>query len=141
MGTIITIIVFVIVGIGFCYVGFQIGIKNKIALSKGVRTKANIVGFTKRQIKDAEGESFLYYFPIIIFKDLKGLEIRKQLGDSLNPTQINKQIDIVYLEEKDDYFIVIIGAWWQINLPVILKIMGLLFLVAGIVVFVNHYLK
>ena len=140
MGTIITIIVFVIVGIGFCYVGFQIEIKNKLVLSKGIRTKAKIVGFTERQIKDADGESFLYYFPIIIFKDLNGSEITKQLGDSLSPTQINKQIDIVYLEEKDDYFIIMIGDWWQINLPVILKIIGLLFLVFGIALFVNHYL-
>ncbi|WP_435138567.1 hypothetical protein [Formosa sp. A9] len=130
-------IVFLIVGGGFLYAGFYIRNTNRRILTNGIKTKAQIIDFKKERIKDADGESFEYHFPIISFTDRNGIEMTQKLDSSENPKRINELIDIIYLKRENEYEIVKDNDWWEKNLTMILLIGGFLFSGIGIILLIN----
>jgi len=130
-------IVFLIVGGGFLYAGFYIRNTNRRILTNGIKTKAQIIDFKKERIKDADGESFEYHFPIVSFTDRNGIETTQKLDSSENPKRINELIDIIYLKKENEYEIIKDNDWWEKNLPMILLIGGFLFSAIGIIWLIN----
>ena len=130
-------IVFFIVGGGFLYAGFYIRNTNRRILTNGIKTKAQIIDFKKERIKDADGESFEYHFPIVSFTDRNGIETIQKLDSSENPKRINELIDIIYLKKDNEYEIIKDNEWWEKNLPMILLIGGFLFSGIGIIWLIN----
>jgi hypothetical protein len=130
-------IVFLIVGGGFLYAGFYIRNTNRRILTNGIKTKAQIIDFKKERIKDADGESFEYHFPIVSFTDRNGIETTQKLDSSENPKRINELIDIIYLKKENEYEIIKDNDWWEKNLPMILLIGGFLFSGIGIIWLIN----
>lgn len=130
-------IVFLIVGGGFLYAGFYIRNTNRRILINGIKAKAQIIDFKKERIKDADGESFEYHFPIVSFTDRNGIETTQKLNSSENPNRINELIDIIYLKKEDEYEIIKDNDWWEKNLPMILLFGGFLFSGIGIILLIN----
>jgi hypothetical protein len=130
-------IVFLIVGGGFLYAGFYIRNTNRRILTNGIKTKAQIIDFKKERIKDADGESFEYHFPIVSFTDRNVIETTQKLDSSENPKRINELIDIIYLKKENEYEIIKDNDWWEKNLPMILLIGGFLFSGIGIIWLIN----
>ncbi|UKM65363.1 DUF3592 domain-containing protein [Flavobacteriaceae bacterium GSB9] len=130
-------LIFLIVGCGFLYVGFYIKNTNKRIKSNGIKTKAKIVDFKKERIKNADGESYEYHFPIVSFTDRNGIETTQKLDSSEKPKRINELIDIIYLKKENEYEIIKDNDWWEKNLPTILLIGGFLFFGVGIIWLIN----
>jgi len=130
-------IIFLIVGAGFLYAGLFLRNTNRKILANGTKTKAQIIDFKKERIKDADGESFEYYFPIIRFTDQNGTERTQKLDSSEKPKRINELIDIIYQKKENEYEIIKGNDWWEKHLPIILLIGGFVFSGIGIIWLIN----
>lgn len=129
--------VFLVVGGGFLYTGFYFRNTNRRIKANGIKTKVKIIDFIKEQIKDVDGDSYVYHFPIVIFTDRNGIETTQKLDSSDNPKRINELIDIIYLKKGNEYEIIKDNDWWEKNLPIIFIVGGFLFSGIGIVWLIN----
>ena len=130
-------LVFLVVGFGFLYAGFYIRNINSRIQANGFKTKAKIVDFEKERIKDADGDSYTYHFPIVSFTDRNGIETTQKLDSNEKQERINEMIDIIYLKKENEYEIIKDNDWWEKNLPIILLIGGFLFSGIGIIWLIN----
>ena len=126
-------LVFIVVGGGFLYGGLYFRNTNKRIKAHGVKTRAKIVDFIEERMKDADGDSHLYHFPVVNFTDRDGIETNQKLDSSDKPKRLNELIDIIYLKTDNEYEIIKDNDWWEKNLPMILIIGGFLFSGIGLV--------
>ena len=137
MDNLIGAIVFLIVGGGFLYAGIFIRNSNRRIQRNGIKTKAKIIDFVEERMKDADGDSFLYHFPIVSFTNQNGSVTTQKLDSSENPKKINQLIDIIYLKKNNEYEIMINNEFWKSLFPMIFIVGGILFLGIGIVWLLN----
>ena len=137
MENLIGAFVFLIVGCGFLYAGYYVWNSNRRIQANGIQTKAKIVDFVEERSKDADGDSYVYHFPIVSFTDLNGIETTRKLDSSENPKRINELIDIIYLKKENEYEIMINSEFWKTYFPMIFIIGGFLFSGIGIVWLIN----
>ena len=140
MENLIGTIIFLIVGVGFFYAGYYVKNSNRRIQIIGTKTKAQIIDFIKDQSKDADGDSHVYHFPIVMFTDKNGIEITQKLDSSENPKRINEQIDIIYLKRDNEYEIIIDNEFWKVYFPLFFIIFGILFFGIGIFWLINKLL-
>ena len=137
MENLIGAIVFLIVGGGFLYAGFDVRISNRRIQRSGIKTKGKIIDFIEERNKDADGNSHTYHFPIVRFRDKNGIETTQKLDSSANPKRINEPIDIIYLKKDNEYEIMINSEFWKTYFPMIFIVGGFLFSGIGILWLIN----
>lgn len=137
MENLIGAIVFLIVGGGFLYAGFYVRNSNRRIQTNGIKTKAKIIDFIEERNKDADGDSHIYHFPVVRFRDKNGIETTQKLDSSANPKRINEPIDIIYLKKDNEYEIMINSEFWKTYFPMIFIVGGFLFSGIGIVWLIN----
>lgn len=133
MGNLIGAFIFLIVGGGFFYAGYYIRKLNRRIEKNGIKTKAKIIDFTEERMKDADGNSYLYHFPIISFTNQSGIAITQKLDSSENPKKVNEFIDIIYLKKDNNYEIMINSDFWKRYFSMIFIIGGILFFGIGLI--------
>lgn len=129
--------IFLLVGGFILFAGFYLRKTNNRIKTNGIKTKAKIIDFVEERIKNGDGESYLYHFPIVSFTDRNGIETTQKLDSSDKPKRINKMIDIIYVKKENEYEIIKDNDWWEKNLPMILLIGGFLFSGIGIIWLIN----
>ncbi|WP_242134275.1 DUF3592 domain-containing protein [Aestuariivivens marinum] len=137
MENLIGAIVFLIVGGGFLYAGYYIQNSNRRIQTKGTKAKAQIIDFVEDQIKDFDGNSHVYHFPIVKFTDKNGVEITQKLDLSEPQKRINELIDIIYLKKDNEYELIINNVFWKTYFPIIFIIGGFLFSGIGVILLIN----
>ena len=137
MENLIGAIVFLIVGGGFLYAGFYVRNSNRRIQRSGIKTKGKIIDFIEERNKDADGNSHIYHFPVVRFRDKNGIETTQKLDSSANPKRINEPIDIIYLKKDNEYEIMINSEFWKTYFPMIFIVGGFLFSGIGILWLIN----
>ena len=137
MENLIGAIVFLIVGGGFLYAGFDVRNSNRRIQRSGIKTKGKIIDFIEERNKDADGNSHIYHFPVVRFRDKNGIETTQKLDSSANPKRINEPIDIIYLKKDNEYEIMINSEFWKTYFPKIFIVGGFLFSGIGILWLIN----
>ena len=137
MENLIGAIVFLIVGGGFLYAGFYVWNSNRRIQRSGIKTKGKIIDFIEERNKDAEGNSHIYHFPVVRFREKNGIETTQKLDSSANPKRINEPIDIIYLKKDNEYEIMINSEFWKTYFPMIFIVGGFLFSGIGILWLIN----
>ncbi|MCB0371724.1 MAG: DUF3592 domain-containing protein [Muricauda sp.] len=134
-------IVFLLVGGGFLFVGYFVRNSNRRIQANGIKTKAKIIDFVAERIKNGDGDSNIYHFPVVRFTDKNGVETTQKLDSSANPNRINQPIDIIYLKKGEDYEVMINSAFWKTYFPMIFIILGYMFFGFGIIRLINQTLS
>ncbi|WP_421813563.1 hypothetical protein [Flagellimonas sp.] len=137
MENLIGALVFLIVGGVFLFAGFYFRKSSYRIQTKGVKTKAKIVDCVEEKIKDADGYSNTYHFPIIKFTDRNGIETSQKLDSTGNPKKINEVIDIIYLKNGNEYEIIINSVFWKSYFHLIFIVGGFLFSGIGTIWLIN----
>ena len=137
MENLIGAIVFLIVGGGFLYAGFYVWNSNRRIQRSGIKTKGKIIDFIEERNKDADGNSHIYHFPVVRFREKNGIETTQKLDSSANPKRINEPIDIIYLKKDNEYEIMINSEFWKTYFPKIFIVGGFLFSGIGILWLIN----
>ena len=137
MENLIGAIVFLIIGGGFLYAGFYVWNSNRRIQRSGIKTKGKIIDFIEERNKDADGNSHIYHFPVVRFRDKNGIETTQKLDSSANPKRINEPIDIIYLKKDNEYEIMINSEFWKTYFPMIFIVGGFLFSGIGILWLIN----
>ena len=137
MENLIGAIVFLIVGGGFLYAGFYVWNSNRRIQRSGIKTKGKIIDFIEERNKDADGNSHIYHFPVVRFREKNGIETTQKLDSSANPKRINEPIDIIYLKKDNEYEIMINSEFWKTYFPMIFIVGGFLFSGIGILWLIN----
>ncbi|MCP4115726.1 MAG: DUF3592 domain-containing protein [Desulfobacteraceae bacterium] len=137
MENLIGAIVFLIIGGGFLYAGFYVWNSNRRIQRSGIKTKGKIIDFIEERNKDADGNSHIYHFPVVRFREKNGIETTQKLDSSANPKRINEPIDIIYLKKDNEYEIMINSEFWKTYFPMIFIVGGFLFSGIGILWLIN----
>ncbi|WOD42923.1 DUF3592 domain-containing protein [Hwangdonia lutea] len=137
MENLIGAIVFLIVGGGFIYAGIFVRNSNRRIQRNGIKAKAKIIDFVEERIRDVDGDSYLYHFPIVSFTNQNGIITTQKLDSSENPKKINEFVDIIYFRKDNEYEIMINNNFWKTFFPMIFIIGGIIFLAIGFVWLIN----
>ncbi len=129
--------VFLFVGGAFLFVGYYVRSSNRRIQANGIKTKTKIIDFVTERIKNTDGDSNIYHFPIVRFTDKNGIETIQKLDSSESPRRINQPIDIIYLKKGNDYEIMIDSTYWKTYFPMIFITLGFIFSGIGILWLIN----
>ncbi|WP_368668183.1 hypothetical protein [Flagellimonas sp. S3867] len=121
----------------FLFVGIYLRNFSHRIQTKGIKTKAKIVDFVEEKIKDSDGNSNIYHFPIVRFTDRNGIETSQKLDSSEKPQKINESIDIIYLKNGNEYEVMVNSKFWKSYFHLIFILGGLLFSGIGIIWLIN----
>lgn len=133
-----TSILFLIIGIGFSLVGYHLLFWNRRLEKNGIKTRAEIIDYSKENVEFSEGKKTIY-FPILKFTDRNG-KVVIQKHDSGEHIKLKSGfVEIYYLKKQNEYEVLINNDGWKTYFPIGTIVFGMVFLIIGVFLFIKNH--
>ena len=96
MKTVVLTLMFGAFGLFFLGAGIVMVVRRRRLIATAVRTEGKIVAYEESEFKDDDGSSTYAYYPIVEFKDAKGMQRRVKSSEGSAPDGVGTTVTLVY---------------------------------------------